>query len=1038
MERRVLTMGQPLLSVIVPCYNVEKYVENCLRSILGQSYKNIEVICVDDASPDNSIELIQKVAAEDNRIKIIRHEKNRGLFHARLTGVSAASGDYIAFVDSDDYVSCDWFRPLVKRAELTKADVVLGNIVEVDENNWKHYSNICRSIPKAIKELRGAEVYRTFLKHQGAIYYWHVMWNKIYNKKFLEKVVPYFNSINENLTMTEDIAFSCVFYSYADNVQLVDNDCYFYCRHKEASTSTTLPQEKVINNLKDVIRVFNFFKEILQQKGIFEEVKSDYYAFKQRYFRIWCNNIELAGLKNNEEVMAFLLKGFDESNFENCTQYEFHLNSLNTKWDDRFENLKKQICDCKSKLISFDIFDTLLKRPLWTPDDVRHFIQYKVKHVISGCEEDAFIKMRPFAEQKARELSYVKNHACEDITLTEIYDEMHKLFPLSNEQIKALKDAEICTEKEFLEPRKSGKELYELARSIGKPVIIVSDMYIEEKDLSNLLSDCGYEGYHKLYVSSDYRKLKTTGNLFKIVLNDVKEEFGYSANEVLHIGDTWNNDIIMPRNLGMQACFLPKGMDVFTGNVGDIFNGNCTSFLNENLSNTFDTKRLVEQLPLRTMYGMVANNFFDNPFNSFQQSSRFNGDPYFMGYFALGTYLFSVAKWVFDVAEKNHYDRIIFIARDGYVVKKIFDMLVAAKKSNIASDYVYATRKSVLPYIMDSKEKFYYADNFINIFSKDYTYLKFLQLFSDVTNPLDAELKREYAKCGIILDECIGDKERFNTFISVFNDLSFNEDKVRAKRKNIETYFKNIFKGRCATFDVGYSGRIQKSLSDLCEKPIDALFLHDNGQQTHSMADITGFNVYSFYEYSPVVTDILREIFISETGPSCIGFKDENNTVIPVFDIDDNDYSKKFAIEIMQKGALDFANEFIRTFEKYHNMLSFRNIEAGYVFEYFCTNATEFDKYVFINHTIEDKVYSGFDSLSLVYRWNENLQYIGTYKNAPVVQTAQQADSSVPIVKEKTVSEALKGKSRLMKALYYFLFDRKTFKYKLSKRINKK
>ena len=305
-------MNEPLLSVVVPCYNVEKYVEACIRSIMGQSYRNLEIICVDDASPDGSIEILQRLAKEDGRIKIVRHEKNKGLFHARLTGIAAAKGDYVAFVDSDDYVSCDWFRPLIVRAEETDADITLGNIVEVDESGWKHYSNISRGLPKGVPCLSGDEVYKTFMKQRGSLYYWHVMWNKVYKKSFFESCVPYYAAIGGHLIMTEDIAFSCVLYSYARNVQLVDNDCYFYCRHKEASTSLSLPREKIIKNIKDVIRVFDFFKNVLRERGIYEEVREDYDAFRAKYFRIWCNSIKAAGLSEDKDAVTLLTDGFSQ------------------------------------------------------------------------------------------------------------------------------------------------------------------------------------------------------------------------------------------------------------------------------------------------------------------------------------------------------------------------------------------------------------------------------------------------------------------------------------------------------------------------------------------------------------------------------------------------------------------------------------------------------------------------------------------------------------------------------------------------------
>lgn len=1029
-------MQKPLLTVIIPCYNVEKYVENCVRSIMGQSYDNIEIICVDDASPDNSIEILTRLATEDNRIKIVRHEKNKGLFYARLTGVSEAKGKYIAFVDSDDYVSCDWFRPLVDRAEKTSADMVLGNIVEISEDGWKHYSNICRNLPKGLSHLYGDDVYKTFMANRGSLFYWHVMWNKVYRKSFFDQCLPHYADIKEKLIMTEDIAFSCVLYSYAKNVQLADNDCYFYCRHKEASTSTSLSSSKIVNNLRDVIKVFAFFKKVLQRRGIYAEVEEDYLQFRAKYFRIWCNSITLAGLNNDAAVVSELLRGFEQSELAACREYEFHLNSLNTTWDDRYEKILEAIKDKNTKVVSFDVFDTLIKRALWVPDDVKYFVQYESRGILAGYEENAFVKMRTYAEQKCREISHAQDETNEDVTIDEIYATMGEMYGLSSEVTDALLKKELEVELKLVEARNSGKQLYETALAYGKTVIIVSDMYMREETVKKILENCGYSGYLQLYVSSAYRKLKYSGNLFRIALQDLKR-LGIAPGEILHIGDNWQNDIIVPRGLGMRSAFLAKAVDVFTGNVGDIYNGNCTSFMKENLSDMFDTRKLAGQLSIRTMYGVIANNYFDNPFNPFQKDSRFNGDPYFMGYFALGTYLLGVAKWIYDIAKRNGYEKIAFIARDGFIVKKIFDEIVKSTDSLITSDYIYATRKSVLPYVMDRKQKMYSADNFVNIYSKDYTYLKFLQLFAPITHPLTDALKELYMKNGIYLDEPIENVRKFNHFITVFNKLSFDEEKAQKAKDIARSYYAGILKGKCATFDVGYSGRIQKSLSDLCGHPIDAFFLHDNGQATHVMAESGNFQTYNYYEYTPVATDILRETFISENSSSCVGLEKREDGVFPVFGKQKDDYIQDFAIDLMQRAAVNYAKDFIRSFSPYFDILYYRNSESGYLFEYFCTNVSEFDKYVFINHKIEDQVYSGFEGLSLVYRWNENLQEIaasraGTKTNI-VAPSRMTQDAS-----GKTVNEVLAGKSRIKKALFYWLFDRETFKRKMKERKKRK
>ena len=106
-------MQQPLISIIVPCYNVEKYLPKCVESILAQTYKNLEIFLVDDGSPDRCGEICDKYATKDSRIKVI-HKENGGLSDARNVAIDVAQGEYITFVDSDDYVAEDYVAVLYK------------------------------------------------------------------------------------------------------------------------------------------------------------------------------------------------------------------------------------------------------------------------------------------------------------------------------------------------------------------------------------------------------------------------------------------------------------------------------------------------------------------------------------------------------------------------------------------------------------------------------------------------------------------------------------------------------------------------------------------------------------------------------------------------------------------------------------------------------------------------------------------------------------------------------------------------------------
>lgn len=135
-------MSQPLVSVLVPIYNVEKYIERCARSIFEQAYENLEIIFVNDCTPDNSVGVLRKVLAEyPNRIaqtQIINQEKNLGLAGARLTGLKTSTGKYIQNIDSDDYIDKNMISEMVALAEQEKADITICDFMYVYTNKKEH------------------------------------------------------------------------------------------------------------------------------------------------------------------------------------------------------------------------------------------------------------------------------------------------------------------------------------------------------------------------------------------------------------------------------------------------------------------------------------------------------------------------------------------------------------------------------------------------------------------------------------------------------------------------------------------------------------------------------------------------------------------------------------------------------------------------------------------------------------------------------------------------------------------------------------
>ena len=166
-------MSSIKISVIVPVYNVEHVLERCLEYLVHNTYKNLEIIIVDDGSTDGSAKIYSNYAKKDKRIKIIK-QKNSGPANARNAGMSVATGQYIHFCDSDDFVDLDYYERMVQAADMTDSDIICGN---VDEKGF------------IFPEFHNVKIY-TDLKDKisvTAAYYFNVVWRFLYKREFLVK-----------------------------------------------------------------------------------------------------------------------------------------------------------------------------------------------------------------------------------------------------------------------------------------------------------------------------------------------------------------------------------------------------------------------------------------------------------------------------------------------------------------------------------------------------------------------------------------------------------------------------------------------------------------------------------------------------------------------------------------------------------------------------------------------------------------------------------------------------------------------------------
>ena len=168
-----------LISVIIPVYNVEKYIKKCLNSVINQTYKNLEIILVDDGSTDNSREICDNYARQDNRIKVI-HKKNGGLSSARNEALKIATGFYIGFVDSDDYIEPDMYQVLYNLIKKNNADISMVSFYEETHDKVLKEKN-----SKKLYLYENLDILKELLINKNLQ---NTVWNKLYSKKLFETI----------------------------------------------------------------------------------------------------------------------------------------------------------------------------------------------------------------------------------------------------------------------------------------------------------------------------------------------------------------------------------------------------------------------------------------------------------------------------------------------------------------------------------------------------------------------------------------------------------------------------------------------------------------------------------------------------------------------------------------------------------------------------------------------------------------------------------------------------------------------------------
>lgn len=287
------------ISVIIPVYNVEKYIEKCLKTILNQTYKNIEIILIDDGSTDNSGKICDIYAKKDNRIKV-KHIKNKGVSNARNIGILEASGDYITFVDSDDYLEFSTYQKVINFFEKENVDICVFNYYLVKNSHIKIHHNKNR-IPKIMDV-------NTYLSIMCTNNFGGMMWNKVYKKKLLLN-----NQINidNHLTILEDLLFNCELCEENTSLKVgYLNKAYYYYVVREGSTLNQLFSEKSLDSIYAQIKIIKVLNEM---NNVSKDTFELNFLINAKYMlnEMKINNYQNVKFKNlvNEQINEIIKNG---------------------------------------------------------------------------------------------------------------------------------------------------------------------------------------------------------------------------------------------------------------------------------------------------------------------------------------------------------------------------------------------------------------------------------------------------------------------------------------------------------------------------------------------------------------------------------------------------------------------------------------------------------------------------------------------------------------------------------------------------------
>ncbi len=599
---------------------------------------------------------------------------------------------------------------------------------------------------------------------------------------------------------------------------------------------------------------------------------------------------------------------------------------------------RRAVLNSEISTVTFDVFDTLIKRPTELPADVYKFLEGRALNITNGVAED-FARVRLNTEVETRKLS-TKG----EITLREIYTKIQDFYALPEQITENLLQAEIEMELRFIQPRPFGKKCWEIALASGKPIYLISDMYLSYEVIEQMLQKVGYGGYKKIFLSSEYLLRKKEGGLFDAVLQEIK----ISPSKVLHVGDNKIADVEQANARGIKTFRMLRAVDRMRGN-------NHYKFI-------YPPKSGVGERARSAISGLIAQTLFDSPAGQHEKNSHFHGNPQYLGYAGLGPLLTAYMLWLGRQAKRDGISRLFFLSREGWILKQVYDTLHISDKSAVPSAYMYASRRATRVSSLRSEGDVLALSGQpfrAGIAVGELLNSRFGLVESDLITLILQEFG--YFNWTSKLESDSASRMKFSELCSRLANHIL--DVAKNERECYLDYLARIgfaHSEKPGVVDIGWRGNIQGALANLIGQPIHGYYYATlQGAEVwkskgNKMWAFMGDLVSSNHPSVVVANRHLIEYLTCHVESSLIRIEKSGNDLIPIFRSEENYGMRRQLIEEVHQGCIRFAHDFEREFGYLFGQIWIDPFLGEGVIASFINSPSKIDAELLLGHHFED------------------------------------------------------------------------------------